>query len=210
MSTIIRSVHNTLTTAIIMSHTNIVIPASTTVDLFTLISDDELLQIQPELAELVASGSLTVVQSDDSSELQAGGFSLSQLTTTARDAKFVKASLLSQGVTYTSKLAGTVGNSYSVAVVNSGLGGLAYIESAGHLTIDLGGASVTAAQVVTLIGTTTPSAFVDVAGTTGSVLIHAVQSLSGGIQPQKGTFIYNTTTNKLNVFTTTWEAVTSA
>lgn len=28
--------------------------------------------------------------------------------------------------------------------------------------------------------------------------------------PEKGLTIYNTTTNKLNVYTTTWEAITSA
>lgn len=86
MATIIRSVHNTLTQDITMSHTNVVLPASTTIDLFTLVSDDELRQIQPELAELVASGSITVVQSDDASELRAGGFALPQYTTTARNA----------------------------------------------------------------------------------------------------------------------------
>lgn len=86
MSTIIRSVHNTLSKDITMSHTNIVIPASSTVDLFTLVSDDELLQIQSELAEMVASGSLTVVLSDDASEVRAGGFALPKYTTTQRDA----------------------------------------------------------------------------------------------------------------------------
>lgn len=86
MATFIRSVHNTLTLDITMSHTNVVLPASTTVDLFTLVSDDELLQLQPELAELVASGSITVVQSDNSSELLAGGFAIPKYTTTARDA----------------------------------------------------------------------------------------------------------------------------
>ena len=57
MANIIRSVFNTRTYDIAMTHRNIVLPHGLTTDLFTLISDDELLQIQPELNALVASGS---------------------------------------------------------------------------------------------------------------------------------------------------------
>lgn len=210
MATIIRSVSNPLTVDIILSHTNVVIPAGETLDLFSIISDDEILQLQSEIAGLVERGSLVVEKSEDADGVRAGGFAIDQYSTTDRNALFVAASLVSQGVTYTSKLAGLVGNDYSVTVVDSGVGGLAYIEASGDLTIDLGGDTVDAADVVLLIGTTTPSAFVDVSGTVGDVLVHAAESLSGGIQPQKGTLIYNTTTNKLNIFTTAWEAITSA
>ncbi len=210
MSTIIRSVYNTTEFAIKIDLGNVVVPPATTVDLFDLVTDDVLLAMQGQLNGLVERGSLTVMKTEDSEELRAGGFALDQFSTVDRDAQFVEASLISQGVTYTSKLAGTVGNDYSVTVVDSAVGGLAYIESAGNLTIDLGGDTVTAADVVLLIGTTTPSAFVDVAGTVGDVLVHDEEFLSGGIKPQKGKLIYNTTTNKMNVFTTTWEEVTSA
>lgn len=122
----------------------------------------------------------------------AGGTEIPKLGTVivfAGGADAVKAHLLSQGVTYTAKTTGTGGNSYSVEVIDSGVGGLAYTELAGALTIDLGGDVVTAAQVVTLIGTTTPSAFVDVALTTaGPVVVHAIQSLASGLAATTAAF----------------------
>ncbi len=132
-----------------------------------------------------------------------------------RDATLVAAHLTSQGITYTSILDGTVGNSYSVTVIDSGSGGLAYTEPSGVLTIDLGGDTPSISDVVLLIGTTTPSAFVTVAGSGMTVIAtHALQSLASGIQPTDGALIFNTDTHKLNVFsngaTPEWEAVTSS
>lgn len=92
-----------------------------------------------------------------------------------------KAFLLSQGVTYTSKLGGTIGNSYSVTVINSGLGGLTYTEINGALTINLRGDTPTSAQIVTLIGITLPSAFVDVRETASNpVTVLGIQTFGSG------------------------------
>ena len=76
MSTIIRSVHNNLALDITLSHINITLPASTTVDLYTLATDVELLQIQDELAQMVTSGSISVVASSSDSELLGGHTSI--------------------------------------------------------------------------------------------------------------------------------------
>jgi hypothetical protein len=89
-----------------------------------------------------------------------------------------KASLLSQGITYTAKANGIAGNDYSVTVIDSTTGGLSYTEVAAEIIIDLGGATPTTAQVVTLLG---GSAYVDVAETTPGSVITAVKAfLVGG------------------------------
>ena len=89
-----------------------------------------------------------------------------------------KALLLSQGITYTAKTAGAAGNLISVHVIDSSSGGLAYTEVSGAVLIDLGGATPTTAQVVTLLS---GSAYVDAVETTpGSVIIHSAQLLASG------------------------------
>ncbi len=93
----------------------------------------------------------------------------------------VKAFLLTQGITFTAKTTGTGGNAYSVTVIDTSSGGLSYIEPSGAIVIDLGGDTPTTAQVVTLIGTTTPSAYVNVVETTpGSVIVASILSLATG------------------------------
>src|SRR5579863_5037077 len=82
MSTFIRIVHNTTTLDQTTSHTNVVIPASSTVDLFTVLTGYELLQVQSDLVEMVAAGTLTIVQSDPMTEVLAGGALPQSLTST--------------------------------------------------------------------------------------------------------------------------------
>jgi hypothetical protein len=92
------------------------------------------------------------------------------------------ATLTAQGLTYTAKAGGTGGNSISVTVIDTTTGGLSYTEVGGAIVIDLGGAAPTTAQVVTLMMTTTPSAYVNVVETTpGSVVVASILSLSGGL-----------------------------
>jgi hypothetical protein len=90
------------------------------------------------------------------------------------------ASLVSQGVTYTSILPGTIGNSYSVTIIDSASGGLSYSETAGDITIDLGGDTPDVDAIFDLFDND-PSDFVVVTGSGASaVTVHAVESLAGG------------------------------
>ena len=92
----------------------------------------------------------------------------------------IKSSLISQGLLFKSKLAGTVGNTYSFTVVDTGGSGpLSFTEVAGAIVLDLKGLTPTIAQVVTALSSNT---YVDVsAGTpTGNVVVASIQSFSGG------------------------------
>lgn len=90
-----------------------------------------------------------------------------------------KASLLTQGITFTAKSNGVAGNSYSVTVIDSTTGGLSYTEVAGAIIIDLGGATVSTSDVVTLMAA---SAYVDLAETTpGSIIVASILPLAGGL-----------------------------
>ena len=64
------------------------------------------------------------------------------------------------------------------------------------------------------IGTTTPNAraILDLTSTTKAFMPPRMTTTQRNaiVSPTAGMVIYNTTTNKLNVYTTTWEAVTSA
>lgn len=91
----------------------------------------------------------------------------------------VKASLLTQGLTFTAKIAGTIGNGYSVTVIDTSSGGLSYIEPSGAIVIDLGGDTPTTADVVTLLA---GSAYTDIVETTpGSVIVASIESFTGGL-----------------------------
>lgn len=90
----------------------------------------------------------------------------------------VKASLVSQGVTYTAVNAGASGNSITIQVVDTGGSGPAtWTDDTGAIVIDLVGLSLTPADVQTL---SSGSAYVTATGTTGSVVVHSVQSLANG------------------------------
>lgn len=80
MTLITRSVHNTLTHAITLqvpgydaNKAPVTIPASTTVDLFTVLDAEQLASVQAQLAALVAAGDLTVAATADSSAVELSG-----------------------------------------------------------------------------------------------------------------------------------------
>jgi hypothetical protein len=99
------------------------------------------------------------------------------------EAAAVKASLITQGLTFSAKTAGVAGNAYRFTVVDStGSGPLSYTEVAGNIILDLVGLSPTTAQVVTHMMTTVPSAFVDVVESTpGTVGTATILPFTGGL-----------------------------
>lgn len=90
----------------------------------------------------------------------------------------LKAGLISQGLVLKSKLAGTIGNTYSFTVVNIGVG-LSYTETAGAIVVDLGGTTPSTATVSTLLS---GSAYADVSVgiPTGTVIVASILSFAGG------------------------------
>jgi hypothetical protein len=90
-----------------------------------------------------------------------------------------KARLISQGIIFRSKLAGTVGNAYSFQVIDSGSGAISYTEVAGAIIVNLKGNTPTVAQVVTLLSS---SAFADVSAGSplGNVVLAGTISFAGG------------------------------
>lgn len=83
MPTIIRSVHNALTHDITLeipgydaTKSPVVVPASGTLDLFSVLNDEQLSSVQAQLAALVAAGDLTVSATADSSAVELGGTSV--------------------------------------------------------------------------------------------------------------------------------------
>jgi hypothetical protein len=71
MATIIRKVQNNLALPFKLTHTQIDLLPAVTVDLYDLVTDDELLQLQEELTGLAARGSILIIQSAPDSELHA-------------------------------------------------------------------------------------------------------------------------------------------
>lgn len=89
MATITRSIHNTGTSDLPIfipgydnTKASVVVPASSTLDLFTVLDVEQLSAIQPELAAMVAAGAITVALMDDSANLEVSGTvqTLSQAT----------------------------------------------------------------------------------------------------------------------------------
>jgi len=73
MATIIRTVKNLSSLPILVTTQKISLPPGVNVDLYTVLTDDQLLVAQAELEGLVARGVLQIVKTDSSEELQAGG-----------------------------------------------------------------------------------------------------------------------------------------
>lgn len=91
-----------------------------------------------------------------------------------------KASLISQGLLFKSKLPGLVGNSYSFTVVDTGGAGPAtFTEIGGAIIVDLVGLTPTRAAIASLLSTST-YADVSVGTPTGNVIVASIQSFSGG------------------------------
>lgn len=90
MSIIIRTLHNTTSLPITLevpgyntAKPTVSIPASTTVDLFTVLTGDELEAIQPLLAEFIAAGDFTVIATVDTTTFNpvgGGSGGITQLT----------------------------------------------------------------------------------------------------------------------------------
>ncbi len=146
-----------------------------------------------------------------------GGFVPWNRTTAQRDALFVAATGTYTVVDYTALAGKTVtvaghvlteGSDWTAAVANS--------DTATSLASAIDGLTEVSAAAVGAVVTVTATP----AGTSGNSVTTTTNgspnltvqqaTLSGGIQPIEGTTIYNTSTHKLNVFTTVWEAVTSA
>ena len=86
--------------------------------------------------------------------------------------------LITQGLLLTSKLTGTVGNSYSFTVIDTTPGALSFTEVAGAIVVDLHNNVTSIAQIVALLAA---SAYADVTSTTaGSIATAAIQSFTGG------------------------------
>jgi len=71
MATIIRTVKNLTAHAFKVSTEGIMLEPGVNVDLYTLLTDDQLLLAQPELQGLASRGSIQVIATDDDSELKA-------------------------------------------------------------------------------------------------------------------------------------------
>jgi hypothetical protein len=104
----------------------------------------------------------------------------------------------------------------------TGLGNLA-VESASGSTLTLGAASnaialgqsgkvTTISGLVSIGGASDASALLNMVSTTTGLGLPSMTTTQRGnvAAPRAGLVIYNSTTNKINVFTTGWEAVTSA
>lgn len=104
------------------------------------------------------------------------------------------------------------GNSSNVLDFNPGNGSSLTIRMRGQTTSNL--FYIKASEDRIGIGTDTPnaSAILDISTTTKGFLPPRMTTTQRDAiaSPAAGLVIYNTTTNKLNVYTTTWEAVTSA
>ena len=72
MALIIRKVKNLTPLPMTLSHRDVILAPNVTVDLYTILTDDRLLQIQSELQGLADRGSIEIVDTDDSAELTAG------------------------------------------------------------------------------------------------------------------------------------------
>ncbi|VBB42476.1 putative Flagellar hook-basal body protein [uncultured Desulfatiglans sp.] len=96
------------------------------------------------------------------------------------------------GILYTAVEAGESGNGISIEYVDSGSGGLSVTVSGDAITVDLGGATATANEIIALIdGDTDASALVTAAVAEGYVGdeqagLFAASSLSGGIDGAEG------------------------
>jgi hypothetical protein len=73
MPTIIRTVKNLTANTLILSHRDVILEPNVTVDLYTILTDDRLLQLQSELQGLADRGAIQIVATDAASELTAGG-----------------------------------------------------------------------------------------------------------------------------------------
>lgn len=119
MSTIIRSVHNVLTHAITLeipgydaNKAPVTVPASSTLDLFTVLNDEQLSSVQGQLSALVAAGDLTVADTADASTVELSGTAvrLAELNLTNVHADISTTAIFTPTVTglYTVSFYGTV------------------------------------------------------------------------------------------------------
>jgi len=70
---IIRKVRNDKSQSIFLNTGNVELPPSTTVDLYSYLTDDRLLEAQTELGILQSNGSITVIETDADEDVRAGG-----------------------------------------------------------------------------------------------------------------------------------------
>jgi hypothetical protein len=130
MSTIIRSVHNTSSTASVhiqvpgydASKPSVSVPASSTLDLFSVLNAEQLSSIQGQLSQFVASGLLTVAATADSSLVELAGEVLAigpqtlTNTTPSTDALTITNTTPSKGLWVNGKIVGYRDNGAAFAV----------------------------------------------------------------------------------------------
>jgi hypothetical protein len=98
------------------------------------------------------------------------------------------------------------GSSGNASIETSGGAPFSLTASSAWLTLSNGGVSIGATR-----GTTNASAILDLTSTTKGFLPPRMTTTERNAiaSPAAGLMIYNTTTAKLNVYTTAWEAITS-